>query len=603
MAKRNIGNGKSRLSIKRVLDNNIFMFKLICRASPRLILLSIITMVIFSFFEFISGSLILRYSLNSINEGKSFHHLAQKIIIWMFLYVTISIIRTLFDEWIYKGCIIDVKKNIYTAVYQKAADVELACYENPEYYNKLVKAVDECGIRADELILALKNLMYRITSLVLNITLIVSINPILLFFSLIPYLVSFLRLKVNRLNYCKEMKIKEENRNKDYSRRVFYLADYAKEMRLSNMSFLMLVRFKESGERVIGIIKEYGFSVATLGYIVSECRNTVAPLGATFYAVWEAFVTKRIGYGDCLVIVNSIDVISSILTSSTNDFFKFQEHALYIENLRDFLDYEPQMKVGTERLPEVGDIILENVSFRYEGASQDSLHNISMRFGAKEKIAIVGHNGAGKTTLVKLLLRLYDSVGRITYGGIDIKELPLFEYRNMFSTVMQDFHIFSLSIAENVLLDISGEDDCENVKMALEKGGLLPKVDSFSKGIDTILTKEFDEAGEILSGGEQQKIAISHVYSKKNRFVILDEPSSALDPIAEYEMYNKMLDICKNCGMIFISHRLSSAVLADCIYLLENGSIIESGSHTELMLQNGKYAEMFNRQAANYVEG
>lgn len=166
VAKRNIGNGKSRLSIKRVLDNNIFMFKLIYRASPRLILLSIITMVIFSFFEFISGSLILRYSLNSINEGKSFHHLAQKIIIWMFLYVTISIIRTLFDEWIYKGCIIDVKKNIYTAVYQKAADVELACYENPEYYNKLVKAVDECGIRADELILALKNLMYRITSLV-----------------------------------------------------------------------------------------------------------------------------------------------------------------------------------------------------------------------------------------------------------------------------------------------------------------------------------------------------------------------------------------------------------------------------------------------------
>ena len=203
---------------------------------------------------------------------------------------------------------------------------------------------------------------------------------------------------------------------------------------------------------------------------------------------------------------------------------------------------------------------------------------------------------------MKLLLRLYDSAGSITYGGMDIKKLNLSEYRNMFSAVMQDFHVFALSIAENVMLDICKDKDAAVIKEAIEKSGLSGKVASFPMGVDTLMTKEFDIEGEQLSGGEQQKLAISHVYAGKNRFVILDEPSSALDPIAEYEMYDRMMDACKDCGMIFISHRLSSAVLADRIYLMENGRVVESGSHKELMLQNGKYAEMFKRQAMNYVE-
>ena len=142
----------------------------------------------------------------------------------------------------------------------------------------------------------------------------------------------------------------------------------------------------------------------------------------------------------------------------------------------------------------------------------------------------------------------------------------------------------------------------ERSENALKKSGIYEKISTLPRGDETVLTREFDEDGALLSGGEQQKLAISHVYSKENRFVILDEPSSALDPIAEYEMYQTMDKACENCGMIFISHRLSSAVMADRIYLLENGEVLEVGTHKELMERNGRYAEMFRRQAENYAE-
>lgn len=603
MGKKRIKKQKDlKLSVKRIIKDNLMMLELIHKESPGFILISIITILLPVCAEFVSGTLILRYTLNSINKGRSFTQISILVVFWMVIYLVMSGIRSLYDEQIYNVRILDVRRNLYTRIYQKASSVELGCYENPEYYNKFAKAIDECGDRADETIQAVRDVIYRFTALLLNFTLIIIIDPVLLLFIFIPLLVAPIQTKVNIIGYQEKMEIKEEKRRKDYSRRVFYLADYAKEMRLLNMPVLMLMRFRESGERVIGIIKKYGFSLAILNYIITECNEMLTILGATLYAAWQTFSMKRMGYGDCLVIVNSIDTIASVLTNSTRVILKFQENALYIENLREFLDYRPRIKSGNTKLPDDGDIVLENVSFCYEGATENTLKNISMRFGKKEKIAIVGHNGAGKTTLVKLLLRLYDAEGSITYGGVDIKEFSLSEYRDMFSSVMQDFHIFALSVAENVMMDVCDEKDRKLIMEAIKKGGISPKINQLAYGIDTMMSREFDEKGVQMSGGEQQKLAISHVYSKQNRYVILDEPSSALDPIAEYEMYNRMLDACSNCGMIFISHRLSSAVLADRVYLLENGEVIESGSHNELMALDGKYAQMFKRQAMSYTE-
>lgn len=592
---------KKKLSFWRILSNNIFMLNIMRKAAPGFMLASLVTAALQAWAMFVSEIFLLRYAINGINENRSFKEIAVMLVLWLFIWLMIEAAIIFTGHWKnYRFA--DVFKEVHTLLYKKAAEVEVECYENPKYYDNFVKAIEECQKKTSDVWESVVQMVFQFSLGTANFGFLIFIDPMLLVFAIIPVLMIPFRTKRNELNHTRMMKSKEENRHQKYARRTFYLVDYAKEMRLTGMPVLMLRRFRESGERVIGIIKKYGFTVAVLEYIITECNEMLTVLGATFYACYGAFVRGTIGYGDCLVIINSIDNMAYVLSNSGNMLTKFQENALYIEDYREFLEYESKLKDGEKELPEDGDIVLDHVSFRYDGAEEATLRDISMSFGKKEKIAIVGHNGAGKTTLVKLLLRLYDAQGTITYGGVPIKDFQLAQYRDIFAAVMQDFHIFALTAADNVMLQKRTADDSEIITESLKKSGLYEKVMTFAHKENTIMTKEFDKLGEVLSGGEQQKLAISHVYSKKNRFVILDEPSSALDPIAEYEMYNKMMAACEDCGVIFISHRLSSAVMADRIYLLENGTVAECGTHEELMAANGIYAEMFFKQAENYAE-
>ena len=595
-------DGKKKLPFRRVISNNLFRLGIERRAAPFTVLSMVIVSVFQALANFISGSYLLRFALNGISEGKSFGEIATVIVIGLTAVVSVYGVSQWYFLKTYRVRMTKIKQYIFDMAYKKAASVELACYEDPKYYDELAKAIEECGSRTESVNNSIDMMVYRIVNFSANFMLLVVIDPMLLLFVLIPLIAIPIQTKLNKIRYDKNMELTEENRRKEYARRTFYLADYSKEMRLLDMPVLMLKRFKECGENVMKIIKRYGLRTATFSYIMTECNDVLAGLGAMLYSVWQTLEVGKMSYGDCIVVVNSIESVSYALTNSADTLLKFHENALYIENLRKFLDHEITLTGGDTPLPADGDIALNNVSFRYVGAEDYTLKNVSMRFGKNQKVAIVGHNGAGKTTLVKLLLRLYDAEGVISYGGTDIKDFPLQEYRDIFSSVMQDYHVFSLTAAENVLLRPMVKGDREIATTALEKSGLGEKVGGFAHGIDTVMTKEFDKDGEVLSGGEAQKLAISHVYSRQNRFVILDEPSSALDPIAEHQMYEKMTDACADCGMIFISHRLSSAVMADMIYLMENGTVTEHGTHAELMAANGRYADMFRRQAENYAE-
>ena len=606
MSKTKAKNGKDKvkLSLGRIISNNLFMLRLQTKVSPWFLPTFLLLQAFSAFLYFLTDSYMLRYALNGIEEGKSFGTIALVLVGCAALLIIFAFANSFYWEKVFHVEMTKIIKYNHELAYKKAAELDLSRYENPEYYEKLEKAISEGSGRIENVNNSIANVVYRVITFSANFALLFTIDPMLMLFVLIPLLISPLHTLLKKIIYKRDMAIREEKRKRDYARRTFYMAEYSKEMRMSHFPGLMLGRFVESSKEIIRIMHTYGLKRAAVEYILEECNDVIVSMGAMLYAVWQTVARGNMGYGDCIVVVNSIEHVAWTLTNSANDIMAFQENALYIENFREFLESEPTIKSGDRSLPEKegSDIVLENVSFRYDGASDYTLKNVNMRFGANEKVAIVGHNGAGKSTLVKLLLRLYDAEGDISYGGVPLRELDLEEYRDMFSAVMQDYHVFALTVSENVLLRRRQEGDSEIVESAIIKAGLAEKISEFENGVETLMTKEFDKNGKVMSGGQQQKLAISHAYSKQNRFVILDEPSSALDPIAEHDMYENMTRACEGSGMIFISHRLSSAVTADRIYLMENGSVAESGTHAELMARNGKYAEMFRRQAESYAE-
>ena len=598
----NIDENAPKMSFKRILKNNLYMLKIIHREDKKLIPIRIIVMALSTVTRFLTGTYLLKYALNAVGEGKSFAEVVTLIVILVACQVLIHVADLAFWYFYNDRRYYEISKKINSDLFKKAKDVELACYENPEFYDDFVKGIAEADNRAFAVLNNMTSMLSTLLNLVLSVSLVISIHPAFLIFSLIPLLTIPVKHKIQKESFKRDNKIREVDRKKGYPHRIFYVADYAKELRLTDIGTYLLKYLKESSDICRKIHRERGGVIALFEMLSVFLVDILAVSLTTVFAVYRTVVSKVMGYGDCLVVLNVSAQISGTLLNSTNVFSEGYSNALYIENLRKFMEYQPKMVDGEKPLPSDGDIVFNNVKFRYDGSENDTIKGISMRFGKNQKVAIVGSNGAGKSTIVKLLLRLYDSCeGEILYGNENVRNFSRDEYRGIFSAVMQDFHLFALSVAENVMLDNSCEYDREKIISALKAAGIYEKIEECG-GIEKIMTREFDTSGIMLSGGEGQKLAISHVYSKSNRFVILDEPSSALDPIAEYKMYETMLDACSDCGMIFISHRLSSATLADVVYLIEDGKVVESGSHRELMAMGGKYAEMFERQAESYKE-
>ena len=294
-------------------------------------------------------------------------------------------------------------------------------------------------------------------------------------------------------------------------------------------------------------------------------------------------------------------------------FVMFSEFALSAKRQQSTLDYINVADVlpkGTIPVDKRGfcdirdndyEIELRNVSFKYPGSDNWSLRNVSLKLHVGEHLAIVGMNGSGKTTLIKLLCRLYDPTeGEILLNGVDIRKYDYQEYMSLFSVVFQDFKLFAFRLGENVAA--AAEYDKEKVVNCLKKAGLGERLDSMEQGTDTYLYNEYGEEGVEISGGEAQKIALARALYKDAPFVVLDEPTAALDPIAEYDIYKRFNELVENKTAIYISHRLSSCRFCDDIAVFHEGEMIQRGSHEKLLAEKGsKYYELWNAQAQYYV--
>lgn len=276
----------------------------------------------------------------------------------------------------------------------------------------------------------------------------------------------------------------------------------------------------------------------------------------------------------------------------------------YLYDTIRFMEYPPVMQKSDRHIEDLNgghEIEFRNVSFSYPGSEVRVLHDVSLKLRSGEKLSVVGLNGAGKTTFIKLLCRLYDvDSGEILLDGVDIREYDYDEYMKLFSVVFQDFKLLAFSAADNIFLGT--EEESERLDTLFKKVGIDEKIKSLPYGADTMMFKTFDKEGVELSGGEQQKLAIARALYKDSPVVILDEPTAALDPVAEYEIYRQFNDLVSGKTAVYISHRLSSCKFCEHIAVFSEGTVKEYGTHDELVRKSGGiYAEMFKAQAQYYA--
>lgn len=594
-------------SLRKVVADNWFLFRLCFKAAPACMILLIVEHIrneIVVFMEFTFG---LNYVLECAEFGRPFKDAA----IFLASLLAFVVLGLLFNAYLYQKIQMKsqpkIKQALKEMMFKKAKEIDLECYDNPEFYNDYVLSVSEAENQVDRMFGVLWSLFTGITSVALSGAFFIGNDPVSFIFVAVSFAASLWSGKaLNKLNFKIRNEKNPYERKLGYVNRVFYLNDYAKEVRINTeVSELLLEDFDDTNDRSLEIDeknarKRFGLQFSK-DYL---CNDFLIDVIYMIYLVYSAAVLHRISYSNVAVMRGTANRMKNNMRRFSDTYPKMQEISLYVEKMQSFLSIEPKIVSSENRsLPDKPtEIELKNVSFGYNEKDGYILKNISMKIDPYSKIAIVGYNGAGKTTLIKLIMRLYDpSEGEILLDGVNIKEYNVEEYRRKIGTVFQDFKIFAATVKENVLLDFAENGSDESVRTAIEKSGFSQRLETLAGGLSANLTTEFEDDGVNLSGGEGQKLAVARVFYKNANLIILDEPSSALDPIAEYHLNHSMLTAAENKSVVFISHRLSTTRIADRIYMLENGRIIEEGSHSELLKSGGKYAEMWEVQAGQYI--
>ena len=504
--------------------------------------------------------------------------------------------------------LVNMTGKIQAELLHKTADIDLVCYDNKQYFDDFVLAASQSEDMITRGIISIGLILVNTVSVFTMSTLILTMNPMLALFPIVGFVFNIItRFYIEKYEYEYEVEKRRIMRKADYSKRVFYQPEYMKEVRLFDVGAVLEAQFDEAIEEASHLTKTKVPKIC----ILSAMNWFVVFTFLSYWCVpcylgYLALKKASIALGDVSALNNASTKVRNRLDQMNYALIEFQKIGLYADKFRRFVEYkiETETAKGNETISShVGTLKFENVSFSYPGNDNMELKNISFEIKPGERVAIVGENGAGKTTLIKLILRLYDvTEGRVTYDGKDIREYTTKEYRTIFGTVFQDYQIYGLSLAENVLMDQYDETKRKKVVEALELSDFEKRLELLENNVETQMTKEFSDNGVLLSGGESQKVAIARLFAKgqKAKIAILDEPSSALDPYAEYILNRNILEHSMASSVIFISHRLSTTREADRIFFLDNGEIVEQGSHQELMKLNGRYAEMFRYQACYY---
>lgn len=488
-------------------------------------------------------------------------------------------------------------------VAQKTLDMRYEKAENPQISELRMRAAKGCSA-VPRIAESITDFGANIIKMISSVVIFTMFNPIILLI-----VVPFAALNYFVSDYFQKKYFENERMGYKPQRKINYflstMLDYVagKEIRVFSAAEFMKEKYCEQEKELYEIQK------STQKYTLLDRMIGVGIVGIQLFVLYllvgREYFNGNVLIGDITLYINLVLVFSGAFSGLFGSFISAGWQRERLKDFREYMDIENENKlVEVERIePVLKTIEFQHVWFKYTGSDNYTLKDISLTIECGKKIAIVGENGSGKTTLIKLLMRFYlPTKGRILVNGIDYQTINQDDYYKMFSTVFQDFNLMAFSIKENIDFSLENIKNEENMVQILKKLDMFDKIEKLPRGLDTHITQEYSPDGVNFSGGERQKLAIARANYKNAPILILDEPTSVLDPIAEKKLYDELYHTIEDKTMIMISHRLQSTAICDYILFMKNGKIEEEGSHNKLMTLGGDYSKMFELQANWYQE-
>lgn len=546
---------------------------------------------------------LIKRAIEIVTSGEEFSVLVNSLAIHMGIIFALYVIMTFYNRYIKQKYMAIYRKKIQEFLYTKVKKVDMASYDDPDFFDKFTRGLNDAAFRGIRVFETFATFIQSIVTAFALGTYVVIDDPYLIIIILTSAIINLLVVnRINKIWHGVWHDAHKERRYYWYVKRIFYGQAYAAEIKTTPIGKLLIGKFEEKAADVEKIYDVAYKKVALPNIIHTLSRNLIEQAGSYLYLGYRLF-TNAIDISKFTTMANATFKFSNNFLRAINVYTELRDHSLYNQDFIWIINYEPTVEKNDGIIiDKFEELDIQNISFSYPKNTFNSIDNLSMKIKNGEKIAIVGDNGGGKTTLMKLLLRFYEpKEGKILYNGRDINDYNGKSLRENYSIIFQDFQIYAVSIAENVLLRrCETKKDEDIVWDALEKVGLADYVRTLKKGIYSEVTREFEVDGVSFSGGERQRLAIARVFASNAAVYILDEPTAALDPLAEEKINKLIVKNATNKTIIIIAHRLSTVVDMDKIYLIRQGTIKESGTHEELLALNGIYNEMFTTQKRLY---
>lgn len=585
-----------------LLKSSLYTMKVVFKISPSYMIYCFCWSVFTALYRLIL-ILAMPVVLDAILAGVAISTLIISLVGILSLSLLIDIIFSISESSYASKKEVVIKNALQREIYFKTIEIDIQRYDDPGFYNEFILSSSNYGAKALEFIRTIKILLQNMIIWFFTSAFILQYDFVVVLLVLFAFL-GGLMINIIFKKACFKMDVITTplRRQRDYFHRVFYEPRYAKDLRIHDgLKNTLISGYKRANKNLLHVNLKAAPKF-TLLYILQHYFFSVFVYKGLilFYLGYRFFVTGDINIAAFFALYNTVAPLSDIFSSIKNSISDFASNSCYFKKIKEF--FETQSIFGTEvnksEMASLEKIEVKDLSFSYMNESKRIIDNISFAINKGDRIAIVGQNGAGKTTLIKLLLRLYDyNEGEIFYNGKCIRSLSLNKYRKGFSTIFQDYKLFAFTVENNV--SMTNDSDESLVREALTTAGIGEKIESLEAGIKTYVTSEY-ENGVDFSGGERQKIAIARNYYKKNKIIILDEPSAALDALSEKKLYQDILDKTDDT-VIFISHRLSTTINCKKIFVLDKGKIVEHGTHEELLLADGIYSNMFKIQSQGYL--